>query len=59
MAQLKRWDIKKHTTGSYPVIASKKPQAISIGFEWEVQSGADDNLTESESLHYEYNRRVC
>lgn len=39
---LKRWDIPQRAYGSYPKIVAKRPQSISIGFEWEVQTNEDE-----------------
>jgi len=39
---LKRWDIPQCSYGSYPKIAAKRPQSISIGFEWEVQTNEEE-----------------
>ena len=44
--QLKRWDIVKPTSYGYPVIQSKKPQKISVGFEWEVQETDFDYMSD-------------
>lgn len=52
-ASTKRWDM---TGDFFPTIVSKKPQAIGIGFEWEVQCDFYcRDLSYSEEDFYDYN----
>jgi len=57
--QLKRWDIVRPSSYGYPVIQSKKPQKISVGFEWEVQEGEPMDMSDEEYDQCMYQEYYC